>query len=410
MLAEWIFQHPPTVEQPAEWGIVAPTFGDARRKCVEGPSGLLKVLGGQEGPLVENWNRSSGELYLVNGAKVFLDGADDGALRVQGENLRGLWASEIGLWKDWETSWKESIQFAVRLAPAKIVCEGTPKGMTGLVKLLVQERKAAPEDFVFTRTYLEDNESNLVPAQIASLRRQYAGTRLGHQELGGEILDDVEGALWTWAMIDGYRCALPTEGASRTVVAIDPAITAGEDSDETGIVAVTRYGSTTPFPKANLVAGEAVDHAFVRADRSGRYSPRGWAAAAIECYHELKADRIVYEKNQGGEMVAATIRSVDPNVPLSGVWASQGKRTRAEPVSALYEQGRVHHVEPFPELESEMTAWVPGEPSPSRMDALVWAITDLMLEGNQDYAFTGEQDRSAEVEAPITAGLLDRRW
>jgi phage terminase large subunit-like protein len=368
----------------------------------------LTVLGGQDGPLVTNWNRSVGELYLANGAKVFLDGADDGALRVQGENLRGLWASEIGLWKDWETSWKESIQFAVRLPPAKIFAEGTPKGKRALVKLLLEEKEAAPDDIVFTRTYLEDNERNLDPAQIASLRRQYAGTRLGRQELSGEILDDVEGALWTWAIIDGHRCALPTEGASRTVVAIDPATTAEEGSDETGIVAATCYSAATPFPKANLVHGEEVDHYFVRADRSGRFSPRGWAAEAIELYHELKADRIVAEKNQGGDMVASTIRSIDPNVPISLVWASKGKVPRAEPISALYEQGRVHHVEPLPELESEQTAWVPGEPSPSRMDALVWAITDL-VDSSQDYAFAGANGEHP-VEAPITAGLFERKW
>jgi phage terminase large subunit-like protein len=385
--------------------VIAPTYGDARDTCIEGsPSSpaLLDALG----PAVETWNRSMGELRVANGSIIRADGADDGALRVQGRNLRGAWCDEIGLWKQWRMAWEESIGFAVRLDPALILATGTPKGKQGVVKLLLDD----PVDVVITTLLLEENEANLSPMQIASLRRRHEGTRLGRQELHGEILDDVEGALWAWAMIDDYRCALPTEGASRTVVAVDPAITSGEDSDETGILAVTRYGSTTPFPEANLVAGEEVDHAFVRADRSGRYSPRGWAAAAIELYHELKADRIVYEKNQGGEMVASTIRSVDPNVPLSDVWASQGKRTRAEPVSALYEQGRVHHVEPFPELESEMTAWVPGEPSPSRMDALVWSITDLMLEGTQDSAFANEQDRTAEVEAPITAGIMDRRW
>lgn len=397
-LAQWILTNP-----PGEWGVIAPTYGDARDTCIEGSPAspaLLDALG----PAVETWNRSMGELRVANGSVVRADGADDGGLRVQGRNLRGAWCDEVGLWKQWQTAWEESIGFAVRLDPARIIATGTPKGKQGVVKLLLDD----PRDVVITTLLLEENEANLSPVQIAALRRRHEGTRLGRQELHGEILDDVEGALWTWAIIDGYRCELPTEGASRTVVAIDPAITAEEGSDETGIVAATCYSAATPFPKANLVHGEAVDHYFVRADRSGRFSPRGWAAEAIELYHELKADRIVAEKNQGGDMVASTLHSVDPNVPVILVHASKGKVTRAEPISALYEQRRVHHVEPFPELESEQTAWVPGEPSPSRMDALVWAITDLSDNG-QDYAFA-EANGEHRVEAPITAGLFERKW
>ena len=197
-----------------------------------------------------------GELRVANGSIVHADGADDGALRVQGRNLRGVWCDEVGLWKKWRMAWEESIGFAVRLEPALIIATGTPKGKQGVVKLLLED----PTDVVMTHLLLEENEANLSPVQIAALRRRHEGTRLGRQELYGEILDDVEGALWSWAMIDAYRCELPTEGASRTVVAVDPAITAGEESDETGIIAATRYSAATPFPKANLVDGEAVDH------------------------------------------------------------------------------------------------------------------------------------------------------
>lgn len=310
---------------------------------------------------------------------------------------------EVGLWKQWQTAWEESISFAVRLDPALIIATGTPKGKQGVVKLLLDD----PADVVMTRLLLEENEPNLSPVQLAALRRRYEGSRLGRQELHGEILDDVEGALWTWAMIDSNRAELPTEGTSRTVVAVDPAATSKDTSDETGIVAASCYGAATPWPKAHLVGGEAVDHYWVRADRSGRYSPRGWAQEAVELYHELGADCIVAERNQGGEMVEATIRSVDPNVPIRLVWASKGKMPRAEPISALYEQSRCHHPEPLPELESEMTAWVPGEPSPSRMDALVWALTDLS-DNAQDFAFAA--GNGAPVESPITAGIMDRRW
>lgn len=395
-LAYWILTNP-----PGEWGVIAPTYGDARDTCIEGSPAspaLLDALG----PAVENWNRSMGELRVANGSVIRADGADDGGLRVQGRNLRGCWCDEVSLWKQWQTAWEESIGFAVRLDPALIIATGTPKGKQGVVKLLLED----PTDVVMTHLLLEENEPNLSPTQIASLRRRYEGTRLGRQELHGEILDDVEGALWTWAMIDDHRVTELPEGSRRTVVAVDPAASSGETSDETGIVAATRFSASTPFPQANPVAGEAVDHYFVRADRSGRFSPRGWAAEAVELYHELKADCIVAEKNQGGEMVEATIRSVDPNVPVKLVWASKGKQPRAEPISALYEQGRCHHMEPLPELESEMTAWVPGEPSPSRMDALVWAITDLS-DNSAEFAF-GEE--GGEFEAPITAGIMDRRW
>ena len=392
--------------------MVGPTFGDARDTMVEHrKSGLLKVFG----PNVMNWNRSNGELYIANGSTIFCDGSEDGAERIQGKELCGCWCDEIGLWRVTKTrkgeekggtsAWQQSIEFAVREAPALIFATGTPKGKQGVVKLLMEEPEGR---VVFTFPSLADNKDNIDRRTYEGWLARWGGTRLGRQELEGKILDDVEGALWTWAMIEDYRCALPTEGASRTVVAIDPATTSSETSDETGIVAATCYSAATPFPKANLVHGEEVDHYFARADRSGRFSPRGWAAEAIELYHELKADRIVAEKNQGGDMVASTIRSIDPNVPISLVWASKGKVPRAEPISALYEQGRVHHVEPLPELESEMTAWVPGEPSPSRMDALVWAITDL-VDSSQDFAFA-EANGDHPVEAPITGGIMDRRW
>ena len=364
-LGEQLFLHP-----PGEWGIVAPTFKDARRKCVEGPAGLLPVLGGEDGPLVEKWNRSTGELFLVNGAIVYLDGADEGAPRVQGENFRGLWADEIGLWVKWDDAWNESIQFAVRLEPAQIVATGTPKGKRGIVKQLLEEKDDAPDEVVFTRLRLEDNERNLSAVQVASLHRRYAGTYLGRQELGGEILEDVEGALWRWSMIDPFRVAQdPVRIGNRIVVAIDPAVTSDpKDSDETGILACST---------------DHTEEGYVLADRSGIMPPLDWAKTAIRLYHELHADRIIGEVNNGGDLIETVLRQVDPNIPYSSVWASKGKQTRAEPVAALYEQGRIKHVEALPELETEMTTWVPGEPSPNRMDALVWAFHDLILDKTQ---------------------------
>lgn len=394
-LVHYAYTHP-----GSRLAVVAPTFADARDTCVEGESGLLACLDRED---VVDWNRSIGELVLHNGTRFKLFSGDRPD-RLRGPQHHRAWCDELAAFRYPET-WDLLVP-AMRLGDhPQIVVTTTPKPSSKVLKGLLER---AGEDVVVTRASTFDNAANLAQSAVEGLRRLYAGTRYARQELYGEMIDDVEGALWTWTMIDSNRYGLPTEGASRTVVAVDPAATSTEGADETGIVAATCFSRAMPFPKANLVAGEAVDHYFVRADRSGRFSPREWATEAIELYHELKADRIVYERNQGGEMVKATLRNIDPNVPLRGVWASEGKKTRAEPISALYETARVHHVEPFVELESEMTAWVPGEPSPSRMDALVWALTDL-VDSSQDFAFAGANGEHP-VEAPITSGIMDRRW
>lgn len=357
-LASWVLENP-----PGDWAIIAPTYGDARDTCVEGPeSGLLAVLG----DAVEAWNRSLGELRVVNGARIHIDGADDGALRIQGKNLRGAWCDEVGLWRQWRRAWEESIAFAVRIDPARIIATGTPKGRSGIPPLLIGD-PAVP----VTRMRTIDNARNLSAPMLKALRERYEGTRLGRQELEGEILDDVEGALWSWDLIEGNRIEERPEGLtdpgglSRVVVAVDPAISNSEESDETGIVVagIDRHGE-----------------GYVLADHSLKASPKGWADRAIAAYHDEMGDRIIAEKNQGGDMVEATLHSVDPTVPVKLVWASRGKRTRAEPIAALYEQGKIHHVGAFPDLESQMTSWTPDDPdSPDRLDALVWAMTELML-------------------------------
>lgn len=361
--------------KPGDWGVIAPTFGDARDVCIEGVSGLKEVFG----PLVAKWNRSIGEMHLHTGARIVIDGGDDGALRIQGENLMGAWVDEVGLIRDWETTWEDSISFAVRLDPGLIMATGTPKGKVGLVKALLED-----PDCVDTYLSLAANEGNLSEKVLRRLRRRYEGTRRGRQELHGEVLDDVEGALWTWAMIEANRRKSEGERARwlrthgrRSVVAIDPATTAGEDSDETGIVACARIPGQADLLKDLSDEARRHDHGAVLEDKSGRYSPMGWAEVAVALYHELGADRIVAERNQGGDMVESTIRQIDPNVPVTLVWASKGKQPRAEPISALYEQNRIHHVGTFPELESEQTSWVPGEDSPNHMDAAVWGFTDL---------------------------------
>jgi predicted phage terminase large subunit-like protein len=216
-----------------------------------------------------------------------------------------------------------------------------------------------------------DNSANLPPSFLADITNRYQGTRLGRQELDGDILDDVPGALWSRDMIEAARIPKGTEPAMRRiVVAIDPAISVSETSDATGIV----------------VVGLGDDgHGYLLEDLSGKYSPTEWATRAVAAYKRHKADRIVAEANQGGAMVETTLRAVDRSIPVRLVHASRGKITRAEPVSALYEQHRVHHAGCFPELEDELCSFEPGSTdSPDRLDALVWGVTDLMLGGYRE--------------------------
>jgi predicted phage terminase large subunit-like protein len=233
---------------------------------------------------------------------------------------------------------------------------------------LIRELLADPK-VVVTRGRTEDNRKHLAPAFLEQIVRRYQGTRLGRQELDGEILDDMPGALWTHGIIDAARLTA-APALTRIVVAIDPAVSSHENADETGII----------------IAGRDVDgHGYVLADASGHYAPAEWAKVAIAAYAAHRADRIVAEVNNGGDMVEATLRVVDPNVPFAAVHASRGKVARAEPVAALYEQGRVHHLGALPLLEDQMCAFSSDFDrdavgySPDRVDALVWALTDLLL-------------------------------
>jgi predicted phage terminase large subunit-like protein len=358
---------------PGDYGVVAPTFADMRDKCVEGPSGLLKALGTGKAEVrrgaarrVEAWNRSLGELRLRNGSVIHGDGADDGAPTIQGYNLRGCWADEVGLWKSWKMAWEESIRFAVRLYPARIVATGTPKRGHPLVKSLMADATVHK-----TLLLTLDNAANLDPALLDELISKYAGTTIGRQELEGEILDDVPGALWRRGIIRMRPAPTklvegkPVIDYARIVVAIDPAVTAGEDSDETGIV-------------VNGLGHDGMGYTI--SDLSRRALPAEWARTAVDAYHAHEADLIVGEANNGGEMVREVIRAVDPRVPVKLVHASRGKTTRAQPIATVYEQGRWFHVEPMPELEDQMCSYTgaPNEASPDRMDAHVWGASELL--------------------------------
>lgn len=353
------------LEQPGDYGVVAPTDAAVRDVCIEGPSGLIAAFHTNLAEIkrgasqhVLSYNSTMAQLRLKNGSIIYGDGADDGAPTIQGKNLRGMWADEVGLWRKWQQAWEESIRYAVRLSPARIIATGTPKRGHPLVRALMA-------DDAVDKTLLKtsDNAANLDPALLAELYSKYGGTTLGRQELEGEILDDVPGALWRRILIEERR-TMDHPAFVRVVVAIDPSATSTESADECGIV---------------VAAIDAAGIGYVLADVSLRASPNVWASKAVGAYHRWFADRIVAETNNGGEMVGQIIRTLDPEIAYRAVTASRGKQTRAEPVAALYEQGKVRHVGTFELLEDQMCQWVPGEKSPDRMDALVWALTELMV-------------------------------
>jgi len=306
--------------------LVAATAADARDVLVEGESGILSVAPPCFRPVYESSKR---RLTWPNGAIATTYSAEEPE-RLRGPQHDAAVCDELGSWSRPET-W-DMLQFGLRLGRNPRCLVATTPRPTKLIRdLLAREGR----DVVVTRGSTYENRANLAPGFFNQIIRKYEGTRLGRQELNAELLEDTPGALWSHGVIDAARQAA-APNLARIVVAIDPATSSGEDADETGIVVVGR---------------DHQGHGYVLADASGKYQPIEWAKIAIDAYRTHHADRIVAERNNGGDMVEATIRTVDPNVPVTTVWASRGKVTRAEPVSALYEQGRMHHVGLFPQLE-----------------------------------------------------------
>lgn len=342
--------------------LVAPTAADARDVIVEGESGLLAIAPPGNRPLYEPSKR---RVTWNNGAIATTYSADEPE-RLRGPQHDFAWCDELAAWR-YPQAW-DMLLLGLRLGEdPRAVVTTTPRP-TKLIRALL-----ADPTVVVTRGSTAENRPNLAPAFLSQIIRRYAGTRLGRQELDAEILDDVPGALWNHGIIEAARVIAAPE-LTRIVVAIDPAVSTGENADETGII----------------VAGKNVhDDGYILADVSGRYSPPEWAKTAIAAYRAHRADRVIGEINNGGEMVEATLRVIDPNVPFSAVHAARGKTARAEPVAALYEQGRVHHVGAMPVLEDQMCAFAADFDraqagfSPDRVDALVWALTELLVESKR---------------------------
>jgi len=331
--------------------IIAPTYADARDTCVEGESGLKSICQAHE---IETWNRSMGELTFDTGAKVKLFSGDEPD-RLRGPQHHAIWLDELAIFRYAQACW-DMAMLGLRLGTNPRVCVTTTPRPIPIIRQLIENSSTA-----LTRGSTYDNRANLAPQFFADIIRRYEGTTLGRQELDGELIEDMPGALWQRAQIEALRVTkAPT--LTRIVVGVDPSTTAG--GDETGII----------------VAGLGIDgHGYVIDDRSIQGSPQTWAQSAVSGYHIHSADRLIAESNQGGEMVAVTISTI-PNAPQTKlIHASRDKRTRAEPVASLYEQGRIHHVGAFAKLEDELCSWQPGMASPNRLDAMVWACTELML-------------------------------
>lgn len=348
--------------------VIVPRFADGRDVCVEGESGLQAILPPDR---IKTWNRSQGVLTLTNLSrlKIFGTETEKDAEKLRGPQHHTLWVEELASQRYGGYALDMAL-FGLRLGDdVRCVITTTPK------PIKVIREQVADDDTVITKGSTYDNKDNLAPKILAKLKKKYEGSRLGKQELHAELLDDTEGALFTQALIERARIsAKKLPQLTRVVVAVDPAVTSKKTSDETGII----------------VAGRSGDDFYVLDDRSGLMSPNDWATEIVETFNRHKAGRVVAEVNNGGDLIELALKSAvtrkgvtGRNIPYRKIHATRGKALRAEPVQALYEQGRVHHVGMYGELEDEMTTWVPPEPgepvgdSPNRLDALVYAITDL---------------------------------
>lgn len=339
--------------------VVAPTHGDLRRVCFGGNSGLLSIIPDacySSSASAKGYSSSIAEIRLHNGSKIMGYAAIEPD-RLRGSQFHRAWADELAAWRYPEAF--DQLMFGLRLGNnPQCVITTTPKPTKIITDLM--ERK----DVNVTTGNTFENKDNLADSALAMLKERYEGTSLGRQELYAEIIEEFEGALWSNSMIEETRLSEDTDRElKKIVVAIDPAVTSNAHSDETGII---------------VVGTDHTNQFYVLDDYSGIYSPDKWARLAVNAYYDYQADLVVAETNNGGDLVERVIRSIDPNIPYRSVRATRGKMTRAEPISALYEQKKVHHIGYLPELEQQMISYT-GETntSPDRLDALVWGLTEL---------------------------------
>lgn len=357
VLVEWAAKM--AKDYPGSRGaVVAATRADVRDVLVEGPSGFLTVCRGEKLPLHESSRR---RLLWPNGSRALTFSAEE-PNRLRGPQFHWAIVDELAAWTYPEAAF-DNLMLGLRLGKRPRVVIATTPRPTPQIKALLKQKHVH-----VTRGSTYENKDNLAPTFLQQIVTKYEGTRLGRQELYAEVLEDVEGALWTYALLDRTRVE-SAPPLKRVVVSVDPMVSAEAEGALTGII-VSGLGEN--------------DHGYVLADHSLHGLPIEWAQKAVWAYHEYEANEIVAEINQGGDMVEQTIRTVDPNVPVRKVHASKSKVARAEPVSALYEQGRIHHLGTHAKLEDELCQWVPGTFSPNRLDAAVWGLTALMLDIEAD--------------------------
>ncbi len=337
------------LSQPVKYKrIIAPTFSVARDVLAEGPSGV-KTLAPDR---IEIYNRSIGEFKMKDGSEIKLLSAERPD-KIRGSQSEADLYDELVAW-EYDTEAYEMARFGLRLGSVHKFVAATSPAPTKLIRDLVNDRRIA-----VTRAATRDNQF-LPQSFIESIYEKYGNSALGRQELQGELLEDMKGALWTYNIIENTRAS--TDMLTRIVIGVDPKTSAAGSASETGIIV---SGST------------AAGHYYVLDDVSNNGSPQDWSEAVVKAYYQYNANLIVAEANQGGSLVEAVLRNIAPNLPIKLVHASKGKYTRAEPISLLYERGLVHHTKLLSELETQMISWVPGNSSPDRLDALVWSLTEL---------------------------------
>ena len=350
--------------------LVADTYDQAREVMVFGDSGILAVSPVDRRP---QWIATRRMLIWPNGAQaqVFTSQDPEG---LRGPQFDAAWVDELAKWRNAQTTW-DMLQFGLRLGDDPKICVTTTPRNVQLLKTILKRDTA-----VTTHATTFENAANLASGFLQEVRARYDGTRLGRQELDGVLLDDVDGALWTTEQLDQVQNGDPI-GFSRVVVAVDPSVSSKSTSDTCGIIVV---GAVTEGSPEHW-------HAMVLADVSvPKAKPTEWAKAAVKAFHDYKADRLIAEVNQGGELVETLIRQIDPLVSYRSVHASKSKSSRAEPIAALYEQGRVKHARGLRLLEDQMCQMnaqgYQGQGSPDRVDALVWALHDLMVAPSKTWA------------------------
>lgn len=353
--------------------LVGETIEQVREVMIFGESGILACSPPDRRP---KWEASRKRLIWPNGAVASVHTAFDPE-GLRGPQFDAAWVDEMAKWKKAQDTW-DMLQFALRLGEKPQVCVTTTPRNIGVLKMLLQLPST-----VTTHAPTEANAANLAGSFLEEVRARYAGTRLGRQELDGVLLSDAEGALWTGEMLELCHRKAPAE-FDRIVVGVDPAITSGKSADECGIVVVGAQMQGAP----QEWTAHVIHDASVKGAR-----PSEWAAAAVGAVDAFQADRLVAEVNQGGQLVAEVVRQIDPMVSYKGVHARHGKSARAEPIAALYEQGRVSHGPGLTTLEDQMVQMTrrgyEGDGSPDRVDALVWALHELMIEPAKEYRRPG---------------------